>query len=130
MRDDGVEPYTDVADPLTGTVRLCAHRCDTCIFHPGNPMHLRPGRVTDLVTAARRAEGHVICHKTLGTEAPAICHGFADGPDQGGSFALRLARALGTLEEVTPPWPLPRTHWDRARACLPSSSASAPLWLA
>jgi hypothetical protein len=108
MNDDEVEPeddepYADVADPLTGTVRLCAQRCDTCIFQPGNPIHLQPGRVTDMVTAARRAEGHVVCHKSLGTEAPAICRGFADGPDQGRSFALRLARALGTLTEITPP---------------------------
>ncbi|MFC5200151.1 hypothetical protein [Streptomyces kaempferi] len=108
MNDDGVEPEedepnADVADPLTGAVRLCAHRCDTCIFHPGDPMHLQPGRVTGMVTAARRAEGHVVCHKTLGTESPAICRGFADGPDQGRSLALRLARALGTLTEVSPP---------------------------
>ncbi|GGN96127.1 hypothetical protein GCM10011579_097220 [Streptomyces albiflavescens] len=99
--DDG--PYADVADPATGTVWLCAHRCGTCIFHPGNPMYLQPGRVADMVSHARRAEGHVVCHKTLGTDAPAICRGFADGPDQGRSFALRLARALGTLTEISPP---------------------------
>ncbi|WP_369226708.1 hypothetical protein AB5J52_39360 [Streptomyces sp. R39] len=94
--------YADVADPATGTVRLCARRCDTCIFHPGNLMHLQPGRVTEMVTRAGRAEGHVVCHKTLGTEASAICRGFADGPDQGRSLALRLARALGTLREISP----------------------------
>ncbi|GGZ92351.1 hypothetical protein [Streptomyces bluensis] len=102
--DVGVEPEddglcADVADPATGAVRLCAHRCDTCIFHAGNPMDLQPGRVTEMVTRARRAEAHVVCHKTLGTDTPAICRGFADGPDQGRS----LARALGTLREICPP---------------------------
>lgn len=103
VEPEGDGPYADVADPATGTVRLCARRCDTCIFHPGNLMYLQPGRVADMVTRARRAEGHVVCHKTLGTDAPAVCRGFADGPDQGRSFALRLARALGTLTEISPP---------------------------
>lgn len=71
--DVGVEPEddglcADVAAPATGTVRLCAHRFDTCTFHAGNLMDLQPGRVTDMVTRARRAEGHVVCHKTLGTD--------------------------------------------------------------
>ncbi|MGW3952866.1 hypothetical protein ACWEKM_18515 [Streptomyces sp. NPDC004752] len=106
--DDGVEPedgepYDEVADPHTGAVRVCAHRCDTCIFHPGNLMDLQPGRVAAMVTQARQAQGHVVCHGTLGTETPAICRGFADGPDQGHSLALRLARALGTLQEIFPP---------------------------
>ncbi|MFD8723961.1 hypothetical protein ACFV2H_39905 [Streptomyces sp. NPDC059629] len=103
--DDGVEPeggelYDEVADLLTGIVRVCARRCDTCIFHPGNLMDLQPGRVAAMVTRARQTEGHVVCHETLGTETPAICRGFIDGPDQGRSLALRLARALGTLREV------------------------------
>ncbi|MDQ1024695.1 hypothetical protein QF035_002277 [Streptomyces umbrinus] len=106
--DDGVEPedngpYADVADPLTGAVRLCAEMCTTCIFRPGNLMDLQSGRVVGMVSQAQQAEGHVVCHKTLGSESPAICRGFADGPNQGRSLALRLARALGTLTEVTPP---------------------------
>ncbi|MET9085511.1 hypothetical protein ABZX77_27110 [Streptomyces sp. NPDC004237] len=101
VEPEGSEPYDEVADPLTGIVRVCARRCDTCIFHPGNLMDLQPGRVSAMVTRARQTEGHVVCHETLGTETPAICRGFADGPDQGRSLALRLARALGTLREVS-----------------------------
>ncbi|OIJ88449.1 hypothetical protein BIV24_22755 [Streptomyces colonosanans] len=105
---DGVEaansePYDAVADPRTGTVRLCARLCDTCIFRPGNLMDLQPGRVADMVSQARQAEGHVVCHATLETDSPAIYRGFADGPDQGRSLALRVARALGTLREIPPP---------------------------
>lgn len=103
VEPEGGDPYDEVADPGTGTVRLCARRCATCIFSPGNLMDLQPGRVADMVAQARRAEGHVVCHATLGTEVPAICRGFADGPDQGCSLALRLARALGTLQEISPP---------------------------
>ncbi|MER5541011.1 hypothetical protein ABT072_00680 [Streptomyces sp. NPDC002589] len=103
VEPEGGEPYDEVADPLTGTVRVCARRCDTCIFHPGNLMDLQPGRVADMVARARQVEGHVVCHATLGTETPAICRGFADGPDQDRSLALRLARVLGTLREISPP---------------------------
>ncbi|MBQ0985888.1 hypothetical protein KBZ10_15455 [Streptomyces sp. F63] len=108
LTEDGVEPEreglnADVADPATGAVRLCARMCTTCIFRPGNPMHLEPGRVTRMVTEARAREGHIPCHATLGTTEPAICRGYADGPDQGRSLALRLARTLGRLEEINPP---------------------------
>lgn len=91
----------DVAEP--GEVRLCAHMCDTCIFRPGNLMHLSPGRVADMVKKARADEGHIVCHATLDTEAPAICRGYADKADQGRGLALRLGRILGWLREITPP---------------------------
>jgi hypothetical protein len=57
--DDGVEPgdhepYAYVAAPATNTVRVCAQRSDTCIFRPGSPMHLQPGRIADMVTQATR----------------------------------------------------------------------------
>ena len=92
----------DVARP--GEIRLCAHMCDTCIFRPGNLMHLSPGRVTRMVDDARAAEGHIVCHKTLDTDAPAICRGYADGPDMGGSLALRMVRIIPAwLKEIEPP---------------------------
>jgi hypothetical protein len=92
---------SDVAEP--GEIRLCARMCGTCIFRPGNLMHLAPGRVADMVKSARADEGHITCHKTLDTDAPAICRGYADGPDQGRSLALRIGRIAGWLREVEPP---------------------------
>lgn len=100
-RDDEGRRH-DVARP--GEIRLCARMCDTCIFRPGNLMYLEPGRVTQMVNDARAAEGHIVCHKTLDTEAPAICRGYADGPDTGRSIALRLARIIpGWIKEIEPP---------------------------
>ncbi|GAA2110168.1 hypothetical protein [Streptomyces synnematoformans] len=95
--------YADVADPVTGEVRLCASLCATCIFHPGNQADLLPGRVAQMVRDARACAGHIPCHSTLDTPAPAICRGYADGPDRGASLTLRLGRALNTLIEITPP---------------------------
>ncbi|MQY11483.1 hypothetical protein SRB5_16020 [Streptomyces sp. RB5] len=96
--DDGLRH--DVADPSTWTVRMCGRRCSTCIFRPGNLMSLQPGRVAEMIKAAEASEGHVVCHKTLGTNAPAICAGFAAHPaGRVRSLALRLADS-GVLRAV------------------------------
>ncbi|MEV0444977.1 hypothetical protein AB0I84_31480 [Streptomyces spectabilis] len=84
----------DVADPQTWTVRVCSDRCGTCIFRPGNLMALERGRVAAMLKTALAEEGHIVCHKTLGTDAPAICSGFATHPQgRTASLALRLAQA-------------------------------------
>ncbi|MFI5973538.1 hypothetical protein [Streptomyces sp. NPDC051452] len=94
-----------VADPDTGTVRQCATLCDTCIYRPGNLAHLAAGRVQEMTQAAIAAEGHVVCHATLDTPAPAICAGFARHPLGAlRSLALRMVRAgAATLQLVNPP---------------------------
>ncbi|WP_329318029.1 hypothetical protein [Streptomyces sp. NBC_01262] len=83
----------DVADPATWSVRICARRCGTCIFRPGNLMRLEEGRVAEMIANAIAEEGHIVGHATLGTEAPAICAGFAAHRNgSAASLALRLAR--------------------------------------
>lgn len=42
-----------VGDPILGKSRLLSRQCDTCVFAPGNKMHLAPGRLRDLVAEAR-----------------------------------------------------------------------------
>jgi len=101
MNYDDEGRRNDVAQP--GEIRLCSRMCDTCIFRPGNPMHLDPGRVAGMVQSARADEGHIVCHTTLDTDSPAICRGYADGPDAGRSLALRIGRVLGWIKEVHPP---------------------------
>lgn len=84
----------DVADPATWSVRICAGRCGTCIFRPGNLMRLEEGRVAEMIANAIAEKGHIVCHATLGTDAPAICAGFATHRNgSAASLALRLARA-------------------------------------
>ncbi|THA38100.1 hypothetical protein [Streptomyces sp. A1547] len=88
------EHVDPVADPETRTVRICRDRCPTCIFRPGNLMHLEPGRLAKLTAHTIANEGHIVCHDTLGTGAGSICAGYAAHP-QGAerSLALRLVRA-------------------------------------
>ncbi|SCL26031.1 hypothetical protein GA0070616_3225 [Micromonospora nigra] len=76
-------PRLSVGDPELRKTRRLARECATCIFKPGNPMHLDPGRLKQMVTEARSDAGYIICHSTLPyagyPEAkPAICRGFAD----------------------------------------------------
>jgi hypothetical protein len=94
-----------VADHRLGKTRVLSRQCDTCVFRPGNPMHLPPGRLADLVDQARTNEGYIVCHDTLPYSAhphygPAVCRGFFDRYD---TQALRLARRLWGIVEVPPP---------------------------
>ncbi|WSQ08941.1 hypothetical protein OG604_14845 [Streptomyces sp. NBC_01231] len=50
--------------------------------------------MAQMIARAIAEEGHIVCHATLGTEAPAICAGFAAHRNGStASLALRLARA-------------------------------------
>ena len=41
-------------------VHVCQDLCATCVFRPGNFMHLEPGRLADLVAQARANESAII----------------------------------------------------------------------
>jgi len=71
-----------------GNVHVMAEMCATCIFRPGNPMHLRRGRVKGMVEVCLREQSAIICHSTLDGDS-SVCRGFYDRYD-----TLRLARAL------------------------------------
>jgi len=81
-------------------VHVCAERCDTCIFHPGNRMNLEAGRVAEMVRACRaEAGGNIPCHERMDTGADAICRGFWDAHHEDDGL-LVLAERLGTVEYV------------------------------
>lgn len=106
--DDGGTYAADLLDPGTGKVRLLSEQCSTCVGRPGNLMHLREGRLKDLI--AQNTGPHcigLVCHQTLSygdhpEHGNALCRWFHDiyGPLAGG------ARVLGRLTgfmEVPPP---------------------------
>ncbi|MEV4465131.1 hypothetical protein AB0J51_16070 [Micromonospora echinofusca] len=113
--DDPVEPNVDeplsVGDPVLGKSRLLSRQCDTCIFAPGNRMHLEAGQLRALVTQAREQERYIVCHDTLPhylypQAKPAICRGFAD---RYRTQVLELIERLWGFVEVDPPQP-PERH--------------------
>lgn len=77
-----------------GRIHVMAERCETCIFQPGNRMHLARGRVRAMVDEIKRTDGCIPCHKTLGIGANAVCRGQFDlHPTQ----PLQIAERLGMI---------------------------------
>lgn len=102
-------PYYD------GKVHVLSRKCDTCIFRPGNLMHLGEGRreqmVAESVTERGAGEeglplqGVIACHDTIHRDdgvRRVICRGFYDvhGTQV---ILLRLAVLKGVIEFVDPP---------------------------
>lgn len=79
-----------------GKVHVLAVKCSTCIFRPGNLMHLRPGRRDSMVQECIDQNSAIPCHETL-DDKRAICRGFYDvhAPD---IFVLRMARGMDVIE--------------------------------
>ncbi|MGX4657847.1 hypothetical protein ACWCHM_29630 [Micromonospora sp. SCSIO 07396] len=104
--DTGQPAQLTVGDPNLGKTRLLAHECATCIFKPGNPMHLAPGRLRQMVAEARGTAGYIICHSTLPYAGspipPAVCRGFAD---RYRTWQLQVMQRLWGFVEVEPPQP-------------------------
>lgn len=96
----------DITDAATDKSRLLSQRCSTCVFRSGNPMHLSPGRLADLLAEAL-PDSYIVCHQTLTygphpEYGPAICRGFYDSFARV-SLAIRLLRAFQRIIEVPPP---------------------------
>jgi len=96
----------DVLDRETGRVRVFRRRCSTCVFRPGNLMHLVPGRLEQLVAENVERGALLTCHQTLpyGVHPelqPAVCAGFwaRHGME---TPAGRLARVIGLARPVPP----------------------------
>jgi hypothetical protein len=73
--------HADVVDTGTGQVRVLERRCGTCIFRPGDPMHLGAARTRQVIEENLRAGALLTCHTTLpyGPHpdfGPAVCAGF------------------------------------------------------
>ncbi|MBG0818276.1 hypothetical protein [Planomonospora sp. ID82291] len=109
-RDAPLDPG-GIVDPATGQPRLSARKCSTCIFRPGNLMHLAPGRRDEMVTEALANNSWIICHATLPygahpEAAQAVCRGFYDVHGRA-SVGVRLVHALGGFTDTEPPTTTP-----------------------
>lgn len=83
-----------------GKIHVCAEKCPTCIFRPGNIMRLDPGRLKGMIGLSLKRGAGIICHDTDGKDE-AMCRGFFDlhKDDVPG---LRLGIALEMIQEVKP----------------------------
>lgn len=103
--------HETVIDPGTRLLRLLSERCSTCIFRAGNPMHLEPGKLQQMVQQALNDGTWIICHQTLSygdhpDYGGAICRGFADAYGHLAMWIM-VARQYNAIVEVPPPPPGP-----------------------
>lgn len=86
-----------------GKPRLLSEQCETCIYRPGNLMHLSRGRLRQMTQEALQ-EGNqgVICHDTLDLSAGAVCRGFYDLHGYRNNF-IRVIQRIGGFQEIPPP---------------------------
>jgi hypothetical protein len=82
-----------------GKVHVCAERCSTCIFRPGNLMMLEEGRVEGMVEECLAGDKVIPCHKTLSGDHQAVCRGFFDRHMKD-IFPLRFAVVEEVIEFV------------------------------
>lgn len=60
-----------------GKLWVLTDKCATCVFRPGNPMHLRDGVVDDMVRHSVLTNTVFACHETL--DGPrSVCKGLVD----------------------------------------------------
>lgn len=96
----------DLIDPETGKVRVLRKRCATCVFRPGDLMHLGAGRLEDLVEGNLEAGALLTCHATLPYGdypgfGPAACAGFW-ARFWRVTAAGRMARLIGLVRPMPP----------------------------
>lgn len=92
--------------PSDGRPQLLSEKCKTCLYRPGNPANVRPGRVADITAKAIAGGGGLTCHSTLapglGNAARALCRGFYDAYGYLTNL-IRINERLGGYAEVAPP---------------------------
>lgn len=96
----------DLMQPVNGPWRedklwVLDAKCTTCIFRPGNKMHLREDRVATMVAACIAENTIIPCHQTL--DGPrSVCRGLWD-VHRDEIPILRLAEAMDVLAFDSPP---------------------------
>lgn len=90
------EPFRD------GRVHVYSRKCDTCIYRPGNLMHLTEGVRDELEAEAVKQNTVIVCHEHDDDDDLAVCRGFYD-VNKANVVPLSLGAALGILAFVDPP---------------------------
>lgn len=108
--------FDDERDPSwgqpyrNGKVHVMSEQCSTCVFRPGNLMHLSPGRLKGMAEHVQETGVPFACHQTLSYasaeyqahyDGEALCAGAVENyGDQ--SVVMRMAHAHNVIEHVEP----------------------------
>jgi len=80
-----------------GGVWVRSEQCATCIFRPGNLMHLKPGVVAQMKLAADERGTCIACHESMNGPDAAVCAGYFEHHN---SALLQIAERLGVLRKT------------------------------
>jgi len=83
---------------VNGKIHIRRSMCPTCIFRPGNLMHLNDGRVEQMVADSLAVDGAIPCHHHLGEDVEPVCRGFYD---KHSTPPLQIAERLGFVKWTT-----------------------------
>lgn len=134
--DEADEEITDLQGPewprpyRDGRVHVMADKCSSCVFRPGNLMHLPPGRLKGMADDVQESGIPFSCHQTLSYAEEkyndhyggnALCAGAVEafGAE---STVMRMAHAYGVIADVEPYPEPPKERWDRG----PNTPEDAP----
>lgn len=85
---------------------MFSEKCSTCIFWPGNRMHLREGYLQDIIRENVERGALLTCHQTLpygdALDEPTACHGFWSGYGLKTTAGIIARFAIGIIF-VNPP---------------------------
>lgn len=108
--DDLPEEEDEEQRPIgpDGKLRVLSEQCTSCVFRPGNLMHLNPGRLQDLVRQNLAADAALVCHQTLtyGDHpefGAALCRGFFDSYGHYVNLIRIMGRLGGINDTIAPP---------------------------
>lgn len=96
---DGVVYPGSPDGPACGPARnngvwVMAEKCATCIFRPGNLMHLNDGTVGRMKKSADERGTCIVCHEVMNGETSAVCRGYYDNHQ---SQLLQIAERMGIV---------------------------------
>ena len=80
---------------VNGRVHVRRSMCPTCVFRPGNLMHLHPGRLEGMVEDITANDGVIPCHQHLNEPITPVCRGQFDRHK---GQTLQIAERLGVIE--------------------------------
>lgn len=88
---------------MSGRPKVFSRKCSSCVFHPGNRMRLKEGRLAEVLRHNLRAGTALICHTTTyGQQAEeVVCRGYYDAYGESVNV-IRVMNRLGGFDEVDP----------------------------
>lgn len=98
--DEWEDDYSTAIQPT----HLLTRKCSSCIYRPGNQMHLENGRVEEMTQRSRDQDANVICHQSKDMTGELTVNAWCAGSieEVGHGQMIRIMNRLGLMPEMEP----------------------------